>query len=303
MCVVSLVCHKAVTICKMYKLWSSFDDMKKLFFLIIIFCYSQVTAQIFPDGTTIPSFSATDINNNFFSSTVTNNAGKHFIIDLPATWCDPCWVYHNTHVLDNYYSKFGPNGTLRQDAEVLMYEADEYTNSNDLHGIGTNTKGDYVSGTNYLIFNETTTNTVKSVFSANGILGYPTIFVVCSDRKMYRLSQLILNADDVRKFVEQKCGVEPLSASSMNTLHFEYDIYPNPAANRLAVDLKLEHVEQVSYSLINTFGQIVTGAESSNMNAGLNKLNIDLENLTTGIYLLNLTVGESQVTHKVLVSK
>ncbi len=274
--------------------------MKKIVLVLILFITYNSQAQIFADGTVITSFSATDINNDVFSSTIATNNGKHIVIDFSATWCGNCWNYHGTGVLDNYNSLYGPNGTAAQDAEVLFYESDASTNDNDLNGVGTNTVGDWVTGSNYKIFNESNPTPVKSSFANNGGLGYPTVFVVCSDRKMYRLATSITNATDVRNFVNTKCGLNPLSANTVHAASFSYEVYPNPTSANVKVDLNIDGLSNVRYDVYSSIGQKVL---SQNLNKIEGKSTIDLETATlqSGLYILNITVDGEKITEKIIV--
>lgn len=274
--------------------------MKKFLPFLFVLCSIGTHAQIFPDGTTINSFSATDINNNFFSSTIATNNGKHIIVDISATWCGICWSYHNTKVLDDYNAKYGPSGTDEQDAEVLFYEGDASTNNNDLNGVGTNTVGDWVTGTNYRIFNEANPSNVKSVFSASGSLGYPSVFVVCSDKKMYRMSTSINTVAAMRAFVNDKCGTTPLSTQTVQATAFDYEIYPNPTVGNVNVNLHLDKLNNVSYDLYGSLGQKVNG-KRLNQQQGAVHIDLETSNLPKGIYLLHLEVGSEHILKKIIV--
>lgn len=275
-------------------------NMKNGLLFLMLFVTVSASAQINPDGTVINNFSATDINNNFFTSTTALNNGKHIIIDFSATWCGNCWNYHGTKVLDNYYAAYGPAGTLTQDAEVLFYEGDPATNSNDLNGVGTNTVGDWVTGSNYRIFNEASPSTVKSSFSASGTLGYPTVFVVCSDKKMYRLATSINTATAVRSFVNAKCGLTPLSTETVYASNFAYDLYPNPTSGNTKLALSLDKVSDVQYIMFSSIGQKIIAKEVKNMN-GKTIIELETSNLPIGMYILNVTVGGEQITEKIII--
>lgn len=278
-------------------------SMKKVLLSLIMMAAISVNAQIYSDGTVIQGFSATDINNNFFSSTIANNDGKHIIIDFSATWCTSCWAYHNSKVLDRYNDKFGPNGTDAQDAEVMLYEADAATNSNDLNGIGTSTVGDWVLGTNYQIFNEANVTNVRSSFSNGGQMGFPTVFLVCADKKMYRLSVGMTDENLLRDFVNTKCGLTPLSTNTIHALDFSYEIFPNPVSNNLKLNLNLDKSAEVKYSLIGLQGQVVQELENTKLNAGAHNMSIDVSYAAAGLYMLNMQVGEEFISEKVMIQK
>jgi len=259
-----------------------------------------VSAQVFSDGTLIQSFSATDINNEFFSSTIATNNGQHLIIDFSATWCTNCWNYHGTKVLEDYNGLYGPNGSAAKDAVVLFYESDATTNSNDLTGVGTNTVGDWVTGTTYRIFNESNPTIVKSSFSGNGSLNYPTVFVVCSDKKMYRLATNIVTPAAVRSFVHTKCGLTPLSSNTVHASSFAYTIYPNPTSANLSISLSLDKPSSINYTLFNSLGQSII-SNKIDQQVGEATLTLETSNLPSGMYILNLSVAGEKITEKIIV--
>lgn len=84
--------------------------MKKTLFTLAMTCFAFLSnAQWLADGTALSStFAMKDINNVSYDMFTMLSAGKHVVIDLSATWCSPCWSYHQSHVLDNYFDKYGP---------------------------------------------------------------------------------------------------------------------------------------------------------------------------------------------------
>ena len=134
------------------------------------------------DGSTVPDFTSTDINGNTHALYADYlNQGKPVVIDVSATWCGPCWSYHNTHALKDLYTVYGPAGS--DEMGVLFVEGDGSTNQADLEGTGNSTAGDWVTGTPYPILDD------AAVSNLLQISYYPTIYGVCPDGKIYEFGQ------------------------------------------------------------------------------------------------------------------
>jgi len=147
-----------------------------LFFLVIHF---QVIAQL-PDGAIAPDWTATDLNGNTHNLYDILNDGQHVILDFGATWCGPCWDYHQSGILDELYHDYGPDGT--NEIRVFMIEADGGTNDACLYnlpGCSSGTDGDWVTGTDYPIINLTGAD--LGIADDYNLNYYPTIYAINAD--------------------------------------------------------------------------------------------------------------------------
>lgn len=145
-------------------------------------------AQLAP-GSTAPNWTFQDLNGNTWDLYTLTAQGKTVFIDVSATWCGPCWNYHNTHALRDIYDEYGPTGTIVPNQIMVFYiEGDAATTLADLNGTGSNTQGNWVTGTTYPIIDP---GSQTNQFNSDYNIGYfPTIYKVCPDNKIYEVGQL-----------------------------------------------------------------------------------------------------------------
>lgn len=150
---------------------------------------TQSKAQLGP-GSDAPDFSVVDINGNSHNLYGYLDQGMTVVLDFSATWCGPCWNYHNSHILKQLWEQYGPSGTVMPNkVMVLFIEADISTNTNCLYGpagcVG-GTTGNWVNGTPYPIVDLQPGETVANDYN----IGYfPTLYAVCPDRKVWEVAQ------------------------------------------------------------------------------------------------------------------
>lgn len=166
--------------------------MKKSLLLLGLCCSTlfamakEATPLPLPNGATAPNFTLTDLDGNTHTLYDYLDQGITVMIDFSATWCGPCWNYHNTHILNNLYNQYGPDGT----GEVMVFfiEADPSTPVASLYG-GSGSQGNWVAGTDYPIMDDGT-GAVNAGFQVSY---FPTLYAVCPNRKIYEAGQTSLN--------------------------------------------------------------------------------------------------------------
>ena len=92
-------------------------------------------------------------------------------------------------------------------------------------------------------------------------------------------------------------GVEDLSSVS------DFNLYPNPAENQFAVELQMTKSDHLTIDVVNIVGQVVKSFDFGTRSAGFNREVIDINDLSQGMYMINIRVGQDQATTKLQVTK
>ena len=158
--------------------------MKLLSSLLIACVLSTAAWAQLADGSVAPNWTLTDIDGNTHTLYDYIDQGKTVVLDFGATWCAPCWSYHQSGALDYFWNTKGPNGT--DESMVFWIESDLTTGWQDLIGATGASQGDWVSSTPYPII-DVTTSAVPDAYNVNY---YPTLYKVCTDYKVYEVGQV-----------------------------------------------------------------------------------------------------------------
>ncbi|MFA8299663.1 MAG: choice-of-anchor J domain-containing protein [Hyphomicrobiales bacterium] len=181
--------------------------MKKIYlFLSLLFCttaFAQERSELREPVKTrlnaAKDFTITDINDKSHNLYEYLNQGKFVVIDLFATWCPPCWSYHNSKALEKLYNEKGEGEGGTKEFIVIAIEADTRTNANDLAGTGQNTKGNWLEGTLYPMCDITQSNGINIPTDYN-LMYYPTILMIApnANKDVKEVGALATVADFVK---------------------------------------------------------------------------------------------------------
>ena len=192
--------------------------MKKLLLSLAVFCGLTSHAQL-ADNSLAPNFTVTAYQ-PWLSSAGLNNDGTYtlydyldlgytVILDVSATWCPPCFSYHQAHILDQLWENYGVAGQPGVSANtqnkvlVLWVDADGTTGDQTMLD-GSGTPGNWVN-TGYTLGQMPPNgqsgnvmfpmaNPVSSVANQIGngyaINYFPTLYIIAPNRRISEIGQL-----------------------------------------------------------------------------------------------------------------
>lgn len=172
--------------------------MKKILRLLAVLfaavLMSNAASAQLPPGSIAPNFTVTDLDGMEHTLYDYLDDGYRVILDFSATWCGPCWTYHNSGALEDVWDEMGPDGS--DEVIVFLMEADDDTNLDDLNGTGGNTLGDWLAITPWYAVDN-----VYDLFLEYECTYYPTVYTVCPNRQVTETGQI--SGADHMAFINQ----------------------------------------------------------------------------------------------------
>jgi hypothetical protein len=144
-------------------------------------CFS-VNAQL-PNGSVAPNWTGIDLNGNTWTLYDILSQGKYVMMDLSATWCGPCWDFHQSGKAEQLWNLYGPDGT--DEMVIFTIEGDERTNIDciyNLPGCNNSTWGNWTTGVTYPFIND---DIIADLYEINA---WPTLFFICPNLQLREIS-------------------------------------------------------------------------------------------------------------------
>ena len=82
--------------------------------------------------------------------------------------------------------------------------------------------------------------------------------------------------------------------------YVQFSVYPNPASEKLSLDINLKQGEKATMEIMNTVGEVVL-SQVSDLNAGQSTIDFNISSLSAGSYFVAVTTAEGKVVKPFMV--
>lgn len=278
---------------------------KNLLALTIMFLATLgLNAQSYPMDA--PDFTVTDIEGIEHNLYEYLDAGKVVVVDVSATWCGPCWSFHSTHVLEDLYQEYGPEGT--DEVVVIWYEGDAATTQADLEGNTGGSIGNWLEGASYTFINESPIQlNLQTIWAP---LGFPTVNVIDPTTKQivfdaWQTTSLSAFEGVINDFTTLGDGLdangdpigEGIDSGINDDLAGTVNVFPNPTEGQITVSLDGFDAQELNVTVSNALGQTVL----ENLTAqNQSTLSLDVSDFSAGFYSVNVSNGTQKISKRFL---
>lgn len=287
-CFLLISSSELVYVCSQQKIYKtmkkqvSLTGIRLLFAMAILAVSQNVNAQSAMD------FTMEDLDGNSHNLYSYLEEGKSVVIDFFQYECGPCYEYHETNELKNFYNESGPDGSdLAMVFQICTYDDATMENLTGDNGGSWN----WIEGVPYptIIIDPAVKDELLSFYQS---WGTPTLIRICPDKEWDdNHPNTVGSKDQLIEWLGESCGVAAnLSSSSLSQL----TIYPVPANNYF----NISGVDGESFEVIvtNSVGQVVRRLTSET------DLVIDSSDLDNGMYNVSITSGTTHMVKSILVS-
>ena len=80
-----------------------------------------------------------------------------------------------------------------------------------------------------------------------------------------------------------------------------FKIIRNPSSDVTTIKVNIRHNTNLTIDVVNMLGQKVMTVDAGRVKPGMNQVELNVSNLTPGIYFYTVKAGEAKVTKKMIV--
>jgi hypothetical protein len=170
----------------------------------------------------------------------------------------------------------------KNSAGQVLYSGGPYT-----------TQQEYIYDTLFLTENDCYTFAIYDE-AGDGLVGGSSGFALKENyTSMFYYNYDFEDSDELVQFAINQVSVTEFGDTE------KFSVYPNPFEDYTYVSFTLSETESIDMTVYNVVGEIVYSSQQKEMGTGYHKLLINTEEFTSGVYFVNLKVGDKIFTKKI----
>lgn len=123
------------------------------------------------------------------------------------------------------------------------------------------------------------------------------------EMKNYKDIYIATHGRGVFKFDVDAVGIDESPAAEQMGSRLNMEVYPNPAATRISLEVNLTDRQNVRIDVFDFAGRLVLTQNSGQLPAGLQEIELNISSLNEGTYLMQCSAGSSVGSKKFIVVK
>ncbi|MGM0478681.1 MAG: choice-of-anchor J domain-containing protein [Bacteroidota bacterium] len=251
----------------------------------------------------VPQYVANDSYGEEFDLHAALSSGQAIVLDFMASWCGPC--ESSTPEISEFVEN---NGSGDENVEALAITVEQNDDAATLNGLDWNggfyeyPKFPYSSDNNYQYYHYA----VNHDFNSGGSI--PFFVMICPNTEDPAYSTIVRNDVGYGQGMFGAYQTEldncPSATAKLiqNDLEPKVNVYPNPATSNVTVDMELYGKTDVDVQLVNNLGQVVT-TQHLNETAGAQSVQLNVDGVDAGIYMVKVKTANTETTHSISVVK
>jgi hypothetical protein len=223
------------------------------------------------------------------------------------------WQRYNTSAVINLYERFQSDWLLSPEFDlssggyelVVNVSASDYNNINAFNGMGSDDIVQIVVSTNggitwiplYTWYATSPLPLINNniVMDLSAYTGTSNLFGIWASEGT------IDDIEDYVVFINDFSLRQVISSVQNITNLSNLNMFPNPTNANVLVELDLVETADVQINIMNSIGQLVVKKQLTNVQSETIELNTSA--LTSGVYMVQFTIGNEQTTKKLVISK
>ncbi|MGQ9798801.1 MAG: T9SS type A sorting domain-containing protein [Ignavibacterium sp.] len=112
-------------------------------------------------------------------------------------------------------------------------------------------------------------------------------------------------SDSFNRIIQKKQKITSIKYSNSEIIPKDYFVanYPNPFNATTQIVFYLPSDQNVSLKVFNTIGEEVIDLENNFYSAGTHNIHLNVNELSSAVYLLRMKAGEFYISHKIILLK